>query len=238
MNMSASPTAAPQDASDPAAAFERMRRTLAGQTAAIEGFAARQQELHARDYGPDLAKIHDRMEAFRGAILKLNDRPAMALTPETITSQIEAAGSRVRAQDHQAWTQACREQRQAASDLKAVAASALAARVQRQWIGGAAAGAFVLGVILCAIVPGAVDRSVPGGWHWPEQRAAHVMRMGGWSAGERLMQLANPAQWQALNDAAIFTTRNADALAACRARAVKEKKLVSCTVDVASSPTG
>lgn len=238
MNMPASPMAAPQDAGDPAAAFERMRRTLAGQTAAIEGFAARQQELHARDYGPDLAKIHDRMEAFRGAILKLNDRPAMALTPEAIASQIEAAGSRVRVQDHQAWTEACREQRQAANDLKALTASARTARAQREWIGGASAGAFVLGVILCAIVPGAVDRSVPGSWHWPERRAAHVMRIDEWSAGERLMQLSNPAQWRALNDAATFTSRNADALAACRARAVKAKKLVSCGVEVGSSPAG
>lgn len=222
MNMPASPIAAPQDSSDPVAAFERMRRTLAGQTAAIEGFAARQQELHARDYGPDLAKIHDRMEAFRGAILKLNDRPAMALTPETIASQIEAAGSQGRAHDHQAWTEACREQRQAARDLKAVAASALTAHAQRQWIGGAAVGAFLLGVILCAIVPGAVDRSVPASWHWPERRAAHVMRMDEWSAGERLMQLSNPAQWQALDDAAIFTAANANALSACRARAMNE----------------
>lgn len=238
MNMPASPTAAPQDASDPVAAFDRVRRTLAGQTAAIEGFAARQQELHARDYGPDLAKIHDRMEAFRGAILKLNDRPAMALTPQAIASQIEAAGSRVRGQDHQAWTEASREQRQAASDLKAVTASALTARAQRKWIGGAAAGAFVLGVILCAVVPGAVDRSVPASWHWPERRAAHVMRMDGWSAGERLMQLSSPAQWRALVDATTFTAKNADALAACRAHAVKEKKQISCEVEIGSSPTG
>jgi hypothetical protein len=235
MNMPASPTTAPQDASDPVAAFERVRRTLAGQTAAIEGFAARQQELHARDYGPDLAKIHERMEAFRGAILKLNDRPAMVLTPEAIASQIEAAGSRVRGQDHQAWSEACREQRQAASDLKAVTASALTARAQRQWIGGSAVGAFVLGVILCAIVPGAVDRSVPVSWHWPERRAAHVMRMDGWSAGERLMQLSNPAQWRTLVDATTLTSSNADALSACRARALREKKLISCKVEVASS---
>lgn len=44
-----------------------MSRKLAGLTAAIEGFAARQQELHALDYGPDLAKIHDRQEAMRSA---------------------------------------------------------------------------------------------------------------------------------------------------------------------------
>jgi hypothetical protein len=39
------------DHDDPAIAFERMSLKLAGLTAAIEGFAARQQELHVRTMG-------------------------------------------------------------------------------------------------------------------------------------------------------------------------------------------
>ena len=224
-----------RDPNDPAAAFERMSRKLAGLTAAVEGFAARQQELHARDYGPDLARIHDRQEGMGNAIDSLRERPAMALTPEVIASQIKAAGERVRADDHTAWRDACQEQRQAADDLKAIVISVRDARVWRWWIGAAAAGAFALGIILCAIVPGAVDRSMPASWHWPERRAAHIMRMDGWSAGERLMQVADPAEWRARGDAARLVTDNTAALSDCRRRAIKAKEPVRCTVRVTKS---
>jgi hypothetical protein len=147
-------------ANDPVAAFERMSHRIAGLTAAVEGFAARQQELHARDYGPDLANIHKRQDDAKHAILTLTDRPGVKLTPREIAEQIEAAGARVRARDHQAWAEAHRAQQQAARALDAVVASALTARMQWRWIWGAAAGAFLLGIILCAIIPGAVDRSV------------------------------------------------------------------------------
>jgi hypothetical protein len=64
--MSAETTAEPADAiENPEVAFEAMSRKLAGLAAAVDGFAARQQELHARDYGPDFAGIHGRLPAFQ-----------------------------------------------------------------------------------------------------------------------------------------------------------------------------
>ncbi|MDV3456355.1 hypothetical protein RZN05_05120 [Sphingomonas sp. HF-S4] len=96
------------DIDDPEVAFEAMTRKLAGLTAAVEGFAARQQELHARDYGPDPAKIHGLSGKMVDAINKLAARPGVALTPETLAPQIAEAGARVRAADHQAWGNANR----------------------------------------------------------------------------------------------------------------------------------
>ncbi len=49
----------PVEADQTVQAFNDMSRKLAGLTGAVDGFAARQQELHARDYGPDLEKIRD-----------------------------------------------------------------------------------------------------------------------------------------------------------------------------------
>ena len=154
-----------RDPEDPAVAFEQMSRKLAGSAAAIDGFAVRQQELHARDYGPDLARILDRQEGARSAIDDLGKRPAMTLTLDTIASQIKAAGEAVRSDDHKMWRDACREQRQAADELKAIVISVRDARVWRWWIGAAAASAFLIGILACAILPGAVDRSVPASWH-------------------------------------------------------------------------
>ncbi len=227
-------TSAPSSnsANDPVAAFERMSHKIAGLTAAVEGFAARQQELHARDYGPDLAKIHKRQDDAKHAILTLTDRPGVKLTPSEIAEQIEAAGARVRARDHQAWAEAHRAQLQATRALDAVVASALTARMQRRWIWGAAAAAFVLGIILCAIVPGAVDRSVPPSWMWPEQRAASVLGMDGWSAGVRLMQVSDPRQWRALREAAQLSAANAAVLKACRDHVARTKKASACAIRV------
>jgi hypothetical protein len=209
-----------------------MSHRIAGLTAAVEGFAARQQELHARDYGPDLAKIHKRQDDARDAIWTLAERPGVKLTPREIAEQIEAAGAQVRARDHQGWAEACRAQQQATRAFDAVVAPALTARMQWRWIWGAAAGAFLLGIILCAIVPGVVDRSVPASWMWPERRAASVLGMDGWSAGIRLMQVSDPRQWRALREAAQLVADNADALRACRDHVARTKKTSACAIRV------
>lgn len=93
----------PGDIDDPEVAFEAMSRKLAGLTAAVEGFAARQQELHARDYGPDLVKIQGQWAEIVRAFKALKEKPGIALTPKTLAPQIAEAGERVRAADHQAW---------------------------------------------------------------------------------------------------------------------------------------
>ncbi len=119
---------------DPEVAFEAMSRKLAGLTAAVEGFAARQQELHARDYGPDLAKIHERWGKVVDAFQFLTAKPGVALTPETIAPQIVEAGARVRAADHQAWSNASRELGTAIESLNGLVASARTAETQKLWV--------------------------------------------------------------------------------------------------------
>jgi hypothetical protein len=214
------------------AAFEAMNQRLAGLTAAIDGFAARQQELHARDYTQDLARIHDRQDAVRDAILKLAKRPAMDLTPELIASQISEAGAKARDADHQALNAAQQNLRQAISSIGSVAASAMTARDQERWIAGTAGIAIVVGFILGAVIPTTIDRAMPESWHWPEQRAADILQRDGWDAGLRMLQMSDPGQWRALQDAAILTRDNADALADCRKQATKARRAVSCSVKV------
>lgn len=217
---------------EPEVAFEVMSRRLAGLTAAVEGFAARQQELHARDYGPDLAKIHERQEKVRAAILTLNERPAMALTPQTIASQIEIAGAQGRAADHRAWNNANRELGQVVQSLNSVVASALRAQTQKLWIAGAAAAALVIGFTLGAIIPTRIAQAVPERWHWPEATAAGVLQRDGWDAGVRLLQVADAQRWRDLNEAARLFGENAEALAECRSRASRSGKPVDCDIRV------
>lgn len=216
----------------PEMAFEAMSVKLAGLTAAIDGFAARQQELHARDYGPDLARIHERQSAFRTAVLTLNERPAMALTPQLIASQIELAGRQGRASDHQAWANAQRELGQSIQTINGVVASVMTARKQRQWLAGCAATAMVIGFFLGATIPAKIDQVVPEHWYWPEERAASVLQRNGWDAGMRLLQVSDPKSLRAVSDAMRLTSDNVEALAKCRAGGGKSKEDINCAIKV------
>lgn len=129
-------------------AFEAMQQRLAGLTAAMDGFAVRQQELHGRDYGPDLEKINESFQKVREAVYKLADRPALKLTPEDIAKQIEKAGQEWRQVDHAAWGSAQSRLERAAQSIEMVVASALTFKVQRNWIVGSAAATLVVGLIL------------------------------------------------------------------------------------------
>jgi len=224
----------PAEPDQPEVAFEAMSRKLAGLTAAVEGLAARQQELHARDYGPDLAKIHKRQDKFTAAVLTLNERPAMALTPQLIAAQIETAGATGRAADHQAWSKANGSLGQAVQALDGMVASALAAQAQRLWIAGAAAAALVIGFAFGSVVPTRIAQAMPESWYKPEARAARELRRSEWDAGVRLLKVADPARWRAMSEAAQVTSGNADKLTECRSRAGRSGKAVRCTIKVSA----
>lgn len=226
-------------ASNPAErAFEGMERKLAGLSAAVDGFAARQQELHARDYRDDLAKIHDVQERFREAINTLNRRPGLALTPDMIASQIERAGMSVRSSDHAALESAKREFDAASASLKGIVASARSAEVQRWWLIATAALGTLFGIIVCATLPGSIARSVPEKWYWPEAMAAGIMRREPWDAGTRLLAASDSERLKQIAAGALLQANNVDTIGDCRARAARVKRRVSCRISVDPLPTG
>ena len=188
----------PPSAADPAVAFDRMRRQLAVLSAAVEGFAVRQQELHGRDYTADLAKIFDQHRLVVGAINTLDKRPAMDLTPEVVASQIATAGTSVRAADHQAISNAADRLDSAAARIDRVVDSAVTAsqqKIRTAWIAGAIVP---LCVLFMAFVPGMIARAAPTSWHWPERMAARVLRLDGWNAGMRLLWAVDPERMRRL----------------------------------------
>ena len=109
-----------------------MDRRLAGLTAAVEGFAARQQELHARDYAPELAAIQVKWEKARAAFEHLSAKPALSLTPESMAARIETAGATVRKADHEALAHARQDLRELIATIGSVTASARTARDQNR----------------------------------------------------------------------------------------------------------
>jgi hypothetical protein len=198
----------------------------------VEGFAARQQELHARDYGPDLAKILDLHQQVWAELVALAKRPAMALTPRDIAAQIEAAATTVREADHRALLAAEHRIDNAVQALGKITVSALTAKKQRYWIAGVATAALVVGCAFGTIIPSRIAQAMPESWHWPESRAAAELNRNGWEAGVRLLQVSSPRRLQALTDAAQLSIDNARALADCRSRAGNAADSVTCRVTV------
>ena len=234
--MSAETTLEPVDTvDDPEVAFGAMTRKLAGLIASVDGFAARQQELHGRDYGPDFAGIHGRLDKANVAVRTLSERPAMQLTPEMIASQIRAAGEQGRPADHRAWSIANQQLGNAVQSLNGMVASAHAAERQRLWITGAAAAALVIGFALGTVIPARIAQAVPESWHWPESHAARILHRDGWAAGVRLLQVSNGTRWKGLNDAANIVEQNAEALERCGERAIRRSKPVDCAITVAAT---
>jgi hypothetical protein len=51
-------------------------------------------------------------------------------------------------------------------------------------------------MVLFAILPGAIARSLPVSWAVPERIAARMLGSSMWAAGEDMMVKANPDRWQ------------------------------------------
>jgi hypothetical protein len=156
----------------------------------------------------------------------------MELTVDGIAKRIEQAGSTVRFSDHQALATAREGFAHATQAVKGVVATALTARVQRKWLCIALGAGTVLGMILFATFPGAIARSMPAGWLWPEQRAMQAMDRNGWDAGIRLLQVSDPEQWRAQQQAIVLMKANEALVRECWMRALKGKEPVRCSIIV------
>lgn len=214
-------------------ALEAVARRLAGVTAAVDGFAERQQDLLARNYSEDLALIHQSCEGLRKAVDALAQKPALALTPEMIARQIEAAGQGARRDVNQALAAAQGSLQNSIAALSRVTGSVRAAKRQNQVLAGAAGLALILGWVGGFIIPPAIDWVVPEGWQWPEKRAEHALRRRGWEAGERLLLVDDPERWKVIQAAVRISESNSVAIRRCARRAAKRRlKSVGCSIEV------
>lgn len=213
-------------------AFDRMSGNMSTLAAAINQFGFRLNDLAGRDYSDDLAKIDQSWEKAREAFKRLAERPALALTPEAMGEQMRLAGARARETEQQALRDARSRLDEAVKSIRLVVASARTQEQQTFWVAVSAGVAAILSFIAGCTVPSAVDRAVPEDWHWPEKRAAALLERDMWGAGVRLMQSADPDQWNVLVRASHIHSKNAKAIAGCQARSPRRKKTMRCTIEI------
>lgn len=181
---------------DAAAAFEALRREVALLTVAVAGLAA--ERSPAPDYSETLGEIAKGVAVAVGRLGKVMTSPALALSPADLARQIAAAGDEARRQDRTAVHEAQEALQRSARDLDGWIDRARLASLQNWRLIQAAAVGAVAGMILGASLPTMIVNAAPATWAWPEKRAARVLRRDVWSAGERLLTVADGEGWQAL----------------------------------------
>lgn len=180
---------------DPAAvAFEALRREVALLKVALGGLAA--ERASVPDYSETLGEIAQDVKVALARMGKLATSPALALSPAQMAREIMEAGAAARRQDHTALQQAQDGLQRAASDLRGWIDSARLASLQNWRLLHSALAGLIGGAVLAVSLPAFVVKAAPEQWAWPEQRAARVLDRDMWSAGERLLSVADAAQWR------------------------------------------
>ncbi len=180
-----SQTADPVPETDPAAAFEGVRRELSMLESAIKGLTAARE--NAPDYSVTLGDMMHALAAIEGRLHGIEKSRALALSPVELAKEINAAAEAVRSHDRQMLAEASDTLNRSLGWINGMIhrGQAVERRSEREWIIGAAG--VLAGILLWSILPGAVIRSLPASWHAPEWMAARMMGRERTAAGQRML---------------------------------------------------
>ena len=232
------PEAAPDDAGDPAAAFEALRRTVEkqggqigaemtiirrGVEAAFDQFEKFRQPT---DYGPDLGRVVQQLALVAERLETVEQSPILRNGPEHYARALERSGeSLVRAAAQQLEGKG-RDLEREAQNLAAYTKSAYDRHSQdlRMWIAagiGLLAGALLV-LLLPRVLSFAADTHV----------AAIIMGQDRWNAGVTMMQTADPEGWSSVVNSSQLVRDNAEAIGRCAEAARTAGQNQKCTITV------
>lgn len=213
--------AAPDDAGDPAAAFEALRRTVekqGGQLNAEMTIIRRGVELALEqseklrqppDYGSDLGKIIQFLAVVDERLAAVEQSPILRNGPEHYARALERSGEGLVRTAAQQLEGKGRDLEREAQNLAAYTKSAYDRRSQdlRMWFAGVV-GLFV-GVLLILLLPRILPFSAD------THVAAIVIGQDRWNAGGTMMQAADPEGWRGAVDSWQLVRDNAEAIGQC-----------------------
>jgi hypothetical protein len=130
------------------------------------------------------------LNAATGALDRIERSPAVRLTPAALTAEIDKAGAAGRDADRTATREAHTALWKAIGRIDGIVERGHAADQQLRWLIWSGAGGALVGMLLMAVLPGAIARALPESWHVPEWMAARTMRLEQRTAGERLVVTA------------------------------------------------
>jgi hypothetical protein len=220
-----------KNTNDPAAiAFDTLRCEVITLRLAIQQLAAAPHEIVIPDYTDTLAEMAGDIAETTKALTALRSSPALALSPKALAQQVVAAGAEARSIERNALHTASSALNHAAAELRGWVDTARLASVQNMRLMQTAGAACLGGILLWAMLPGVIARAVPEGWHWPERMAARTMRFDMWSAGQRMMRVADAQRWSSFLVIARSIEENRETILDCERAATKRGKAASCTI--------
>ena len=161
------------DSAGPVQAFEALRQEVSLLRTAIQGLTAAREQVP--DYTPTLASLRGLLDAGLKGIDRIEQAPAVKLTPEDVARELNQAATAVRAEDRQQLEVARAALHQSIGRIDAIAGRARSTDHERKrelWIG---AGGLFAGILLWSFLPGVVARSLPQSWHVPEWMAERTL---------------------------------------------------------------
>ena len=180
-------TPAPDATSDnPAQAFEALRGEVSLLRRAVEGLASARDKVP--DYSPTLGAMAEALNTTAASLDRIERSPAVRLTPAALTAEIDKASAPARDADRTAAREAHAALWKAIGRIDGIVERGQAADQQLRWLIWSGAGGALVGMLLMAVLPGAIARSLPESWHVPEWMAARILRMEEHGVGERMVE--------------------------------------------------
>ena len=232
------PGAEQDDAGDPAAAFEALRRTVEkqggqigaemtiirrGVEAAFDQFEKFRQPT---DYGPDLGRVVQQLALVAERLETVEQSPILRNGPEHYARALERSGESLVRTAAQQLEGKGRDLEREAQNLAAYTKSAYDRHSQdlRMWIAagiGLLAGALLV-LLLPRVLSFAADTHV----------AAIIMGQDRWNAGVTMMQTADPEGWSSVVNSSQLVRDNAEAIGRCAEAARTAGQNQKCTITV------
>jgi hypothetical protein len=147
------------------------------------------------EYAPTLEAIAKRVEDICVWAQRVSEKPALKLTPESLGREIASVAATSRSQDQQLLERAASAMEAAGGRIDAMIARSRSVAEQDRELRRNRIAFSVAGMLLFAILPGAIARSLPISWAVPERMAARMLGTDMWHAGQHLMANADPNRW-------------------------------------------
>lgn len=214
-----------------AQAFARLDGRIAMMARAVEHLAAERASIDIPDYSATLGQMNSRLAAAAQALAEIVGKPAMQMTPEALAARMNAAAEKSRATDRTTLREAREGHEEATRTIRGLVGVMQGVKEQRRRLTWAAGAGLLAGCILWSILPGAVLRVFPVGWHLPESMAVHIIGEPNlWDAGARMMKVGDPEAWRTILSADNMRRENLDTITACERAAAKTGKPERCSI--------
>jgi len=160
-------------ADDPTQAFENLRQEISLLHTAIQGLTAAREKMP--DYNPTLGAISRQLAAMMEGIARIEQAPAVKLTPALMVQHLAKAAADARADDKRQMDEARVDLHQVIGRIDGIVVRARSTDHQRKRELWMMLCAFLAGILLWSFLPGMIARSLPESWHVPQWMAARTL---------------------------------------------------------------